>query len=280
MAKEYDKIFKENFESLIENLVRKVLGINAHKLEEIPDYNHYTIERQPDFLKKILTGKNEKDYILQIEVQVDDSKQMIKRLFLYYGLLYNEYDLPVRQYVLYVGSKKKATMTRKLFHQDVTFSFHIINMQEVSYRKFIKSDTPEDVILAILGDFEGISPDEIIENILLRLRKLAKDELEIGKYVTQLEVLSKLRNLQKLTVKKIDNMGLIYDLQTDLRFLQGEATGVKKGEVIGIKKNQKVVILELIKEFPSLSAEKIAKMVHASKEFVLQVLEEYKRNNT
>ncbi len=61
-------------------------------------------------------------------------------------------------------------------------------------------------------------------------------------------------------------MGLIYDLQTDLRFLQGEATGVKK--------NQKVVILELIKEFPSLSAEKIAKMVHASKEFVLQVLEE------
>ena len=103
MAQDYDKIFKENFEIFIGNLANRILGIDPTVLEEIPDYNQYTIERQPDFLKKVCTEDGSLDYILQIEAQVDDSQKMLKRLFLYYGLLYNDYELSVKQYVLYLS---------------------------------------------------------------------------------------------------------------------------------------------------------------------------------
>jgi len=36
-----------------------------------------------------------------------------------------------------------------------------------------------------------------------------------------LEVLSKLRNLQDLFIKKAKKMPITYDLETDIRFLQG-----------------------------------------------------------
>ena len=269
MGKDYDKIFKENFEILIGNVAKRILGINPDILEEIPDYNHYTIERQPDFLKKVDTGNPATDYILQIEAQVKDSKKMLKRLFIYYGLLYEDYGLPVEQYVLYLGDKKEASMVRELVHKNVSFRFHVINMQTISHQEFIHSDKPEDVILAILCDFEDQEPEQIIETVLRRLKLLATDELDLRKYVKQLEILSKLRKLQEVTIKKLESMGLIYDLETDIRYLQG----AKKERV----KNQRTFILELFKEFPSFSAEKIAKMVHTSKQFVNQVIEEHKR---
>ena len=63
-------------------------------------------------------------------------------------------------------------------------------------------------------------------------------------------------------------MGLVYDLETDIRYLQGaKREGVKK---------DKAFVLTLFEKFPSFSVEEIADMVKTSKEFVIQVIEEYK----
>lgn len=67
-TQQYDKIFKENFEEVIYSLTRVVLGIDHTKLEEIPDDTQYTIEKKPDFLKKVRGKEPKDDYILQIEV--------------------------------------------------------------------------------------------------------------------------------------------------------------------------------------------------------------------
>ena len=255
------------------------MGIDPTVLEEIPDYNQYTIERQPDFLKKVCTEDGSLDYILQIEAQVDDSQKMLKRLFLYYGLLYNDYELSVKQYVLYIGGKKVAQMRRSLKHENVSFRFEVINLQKISYHNFIHSDKPEDVILAILCDFEEKSSEDMIETILIRLKKLAKDELDMGKYLKQLEVLSKLRKLQEKTITKINSMGLIYDLETDIRYLQGKAKGEAKGDKKATERTKKEFIVELFKRFPNLPMEEIAEMVKTPLESVARILNEYKERN-
>ena len=189
---------------------------------------------------------------------------MIKRMFLYYALLYGEYELEVKQYVLYIGRKEESNMPLSLRHENVTFNFHLILMSDIDYEDFIHSSHPEDVIIAILCDFKDQSSSNIIETIIERLKMLATDELCLRKYLKQLEVLSKLRNLQEQTIKNINNMALTYDLKTDLRYLAGK------------ENTKREMIIEMIKD--NLSIELIAKYTKVSIDYVHTILEEMKKD--
>ncbi len=48
------------------------------------------------------------------------------------------------------------------------------------------------------------------------------------KCAVHLEVLSKLRNIQEITKQKSNNMAFIYDLETDIRYIEGIEIGEKK----------------------------------------------------
>jgi hypothetical protein len=149
MAQDYDKIFKENIEEIILPLAKKVLNIDPEGLEEIPDDLQYTIERKPDFLKKVIHKDSTKDYVLHIEFQVVDEPKMVYRMLEYYALLFRDYKIENKQYVFYIGSGK-AKMPTQVSHKKLQFSFEVINMQEIDYRQFVNSSKPEEVILAIL----------------------------------------------------------------------------------------------------------------------------------
>ena len=83
-----------------------------------------------------------------------------------------------------------------------------------------------------------------------KLQELLKGEHRFGKYLKQLEVLAKLRNLQEETLKQTADMPIVYDLETDIRFMQGEARGESKGEARGeargIEKNRIETAKELL----------------------------------
>jgi len=258
MAQDYDKIFRENIEQVIITLAQKLLGIDPATLEEIPDDSQYTIERKPDLLKKVKPGGKKKDYILQMEFQSTDSHKMLKRLLFYYGLLFADYGLEVLQYVFYIGKKNKPTMPTDIQHTNLQFRYELINIMDIDYELFIHSNKPEDVVVAILCDFKKKSPEYIIDTILDRLQKLNNDELDLSKYVTQLEVLSKLRNLQDLFINKAAKMPITYDLETDIRFLQG----IEKKEIEDVKG----LILQNI-----LTDEQIAEAIKAPVEIVRRV---------
>ncbi|MDW8295482.1 MAG: hypothetical protein RMJ97_01240, partial [Raineya sp.] len=96
MAQEYDKILKENIEEIILPLAEKLLHLQAKNLEEIPDDLQRTLERRPDFLKKVIEPDNSQNYILHIEFQVEDTDEMLYRMAEYYTLLLRKYRLPVK----------------------------------------------------------------------------------------------------------------------------------------------------------------------------------------
>lgn len=230
-SKQYDKIFKENFEGLIYSLARVVLKIDPNSLEEIPDETQYTIEKQPDFLKKVRANRPEEEAILQIEVQVTDPFTMRKRMLIYYGFLYHDYGIPIKQYVLYIGKKEAAKMPTTIQHENLTFRFHVLNIADLDHEQFLYSNRPEDIVISILCDFKQKSADNVLDTILKRLQAFSKDELELGKYLKQLEVLSNLRNLQAVTIKKLSAMQFFYDIETDIRFQQGYEKAKEEAEL-------------------------------------------------
>ncbi len=262
MAQDYDKIFKENIEEIILPLAKKLLNIDPEGLEEIKDDLQYTIERKPDFLKKVIHKDSTKDYILHIEFQVKDEPEMIYRMLEYYALLLRDHKIKLKQYVFYIG-EGKSKMPISIKHEKLDFSFEVISMQLIDYHKFLDSSKPEEVILAILADFGKEETQTAITTIVKKIMQITEPNLQQSKYVRQLEILSRLRELQEQIIKSLEIMALTYDIRGDIRFKQGKQE----------------TLVENIKGLISieLSFEKIAKALNVSIDFIEEVAKSMKK---
>jgi len=80
---QYDKIIKENLEVTMPVIIIQ-----------------YTKERKPDALKKVTDTKGD-TYVLHLEFQIADEKEMVYRMVEYCAMLMRKYKLPVKQYVIF-----------------------------------------------------------------------------------------------------------------------------------------------------------------------------------
>ncbi|MCS6794780.1 MAG: hypothetical protein RMJ97_06215 [Raineya sp.] len=274
MAQDYDKILRENIEEIILPLIEYVLDLHPEKLEEIPDDLQVTLERSPDFLKKVVHSDSSKDYILHIEFQVEDSKEMIYRMLEYHAILVRKYKLPVRQYVFYIGNQIIKKMFSSLQHENFSFRYTLINLQDYDCEQFLASDIPEMSILAILANFGSQSSEQIISKILEKIKSLPIGTFHKEKCVVQLEVLANLRSLQEIVTKLVEKMALTYNLENDVRFKQGIEKGIEKGKESVWLTSIKNMLAE---NFP---LEQIAKLLEVPLDFVRKVAENLKNNNS
>ncbi len=270
----YDKIFKENIEELIIPFAEKLLNINPKNLREIPDDLQITLERKPDFLKRVVADKTQKvkqkDFILHIEFQTVDEKDMAHRMNEYYAILYRKYKIDVHQYVFFIG-EGKAKMKKDIEAKNLSFRFEVINMQDFSYELFLNSDKPEEIILAILADFGEQSSEAVIKSLLQKLKGLPIENSLIERTVIQLEVLSKLRKLQLQIIEQLNTMALTYNIEEDVRFKQGKEIGKE----IGKEENAKETILEMLKG--GFTINEIVKYVKVPREFIEQIAKQFKK---
>ncbi|MGB3781103.1 MAG: hypothetical protein WA960_22250 [Tunicatimonas sp.] len=122
MAQDYDKILKENMEALILPLADQLLGLSLGATEELPDDLQTTLERKPDLLKRVTevpATNNQKaaaSYILHIEFQTKDETAMVDRMLLYYAMLWEKYQEPIKQFVVFIG-RRKPRMATALDHE-------------------------------------------------------------------------------------------------------------------------------------------------------------------
>ena len=153
MAKQYDKIIKENLEEIFLPLTKKLLNLKFEHAEDITGELHITLETLPDFLKRIKNQKPEIDYILHIEFQSTDDNTMVERMLLYYSMLFKKYRIPIFQQVFYLGNGNSSMVT-EIIHDNINFRYNILDFSTIPYTSFLKSDKPEEMILAILGNFQ------------------------------------------------------------------------------------------------------------------------------
>jgi hypothetical protein len=276
MSNEYDKIFKENIEQIIASLASRLMNIDLSKTIDLRGKIQYTQEREPDFLMEYSDALTQERKIGHLEIQSTDDLEMDKRELMYYGLFHLKFGLPINQTVIYVGNKPLKYMTGRILGENIDFRYRLLDIRTVRYEDFLDSNIPEIIILAILGDFHGDSPEEIARKIILKLNQSVENKL--GKYTTQLRILSKLRNLQPIINQKLENMpfNIDYPLMEDPFYVKGIDKGIEKGiekqKAIGEAKRlaeKKKYVENLIKM--GLSIEQIAEGLTKSIVFVKQM---------
>jgi hypothetical protein len=249
---QYDKIVKENIESIIPALMNSVLGFKVKESVVIKEKLQQTKEKEADALR-IITDPNGQQFILHLEFQVDDYLKMAYRMADYWILLKCKYQLPVRQFVIYIGSNQPKMKT--ILSEDGNyFQFQLINITQFDYHRFLNSDNPEEIILSILSDFGKENTEKALHQIIDRLEETIIDQRTFQKYLRQLRVLSKLRNLELKLDDMIQNMAKYFDEDND----------------IFVIKAKRKIVENLLRE-SDFALDKIAKMASVTIDFVINI---------
>ena len=226
---------------------------------------------------------------------VNDEEGMIYRLQEYHGILRKKYGLPVKQFVIYLGQKASRMQTR-LSPEEVFQGFGLKSLREYAHHSLLSSPIPEEIILAILSDFGDRKPAEVLRGILSKLRAISPEEITLRKYIRQLSVLARLRNLTQETQKQIQDMGLTYNVTEDFLYQQGIEKGIEqgieqgiergieqgieqgieRGIEKGIEKGKKAMIVRMLND-KTLTVEKIAELAEVAVGYVRQVAKALKK---
>lgn len=253
-SKLYDKIVRENMRGVLPILEKDILGINIISRVDLPESLLHTKETVPDQLCKV-TDDTGKTYILHLEWQSEDDVSMDNRMLAYRVMLRRKYQLPVKQYVIFLA-RPKSTMPYAIEEENLKFQYHLIALQQYSHKIFLNSSVPEQKLMAIFGNFENEAPVEVIKKILHGIEQHADGALSIKRYKQQLRALIQIRDLGKEF--KIA-MGTItkFKVEKDPFYQDGVKKGIEKGEAIGRHEEA----LEIAKNLKNLgvSIEDIAK---------------------
>ena len=122
--------------------------------------------------------------------------------------------------------------------------------------------------MAVLGNFGKEKPVELVRKILERLQELSGNRTKLRKYLYQLTILSRLRNLENETIEQTENMPIVIDIEKDGLYRRGMAKGIEKG--IEKAKEEKLqnakklkesgVAIDIIVQSLNLTAEEVKKL--------------------
>lgn len=139
-------------------------------------------------LKKI-TDSQGSTYVLHLEFQVADEPEMVYRMAEYYIMLERKYQLPIKQYVIFLGSKTPQMVTQ-LDRANLKFDFPLIAFSALDYRIFLHCKRPEEVLLSILANFGGDTMDFVLQQIIRRVDETSATDFTFKKHFNQLRVLA------------------------------------------------------------------------------------------
>jgi len=230
---QYDKIFRENIEAALPGLIRNLLNIHPVYTEELPDDIQHTKERKPDVLKKV-TDKNGETFVLHVEFQVEDEPEMVFRMAEYYIMLLRKYKLPVRQYVIYIGLGSPA-MVDYFRSEPMNFKYQLIALSAIDYHLLLRSDNPEEKMLAILANLGNGNSGPIIENIVNQVITSSKGDFSKLRHIRQLRILAQLRNLGPESLQFMDSIAKYITKEKDIFYQLGERDGMEKGKETFVK---------------------------------------------
>lgn len=257
-------------------LIRDLLGIDSVITEELPDDVQHTKERKPDVLKKI-TDKDGETFVLHLEMQVADEKEMVYRMAEYYILLLRRYQLPVRQYVIYLG-QGLPRMKDHLLTQIMHYKYGLIALSSIDYRIFLKAASPEEKMLAILGNFGDNDRKQVVETIVGEIIASSRGDFSKQRSLRQLLILSNLRKLvpeNKIIMESIEKW---FKLENDVLYVIGEERGIERGMERGIErgmeKGKEEKTLEVVKALllnTHHTVSEIATLVNVPEAFVVEI---------
>lgn len=182
-------------------------------------------------MQKVITTQGE-ELIVHLEFQTTDHPKMLERMRFYHALISEKHDLPIAQFVIYLG-QNPSKMRSQVPASRVFNGYNLIEMHELDYHYFLKSDIPEDVILAVLGNFDNEQAHAVLQKIIQRLKELISSKTTLQKYIYQLLTFARLRDFD-ITKEALEIMAITYNIEKDALYQKG----LKKGEQKGYEKGE------------------------------------------
>ena len=248
----YDKIMRENLQQLFLPLVIEELNFKLKSFQPLPDKQPTTVIRETDAFLLIETySKEEPKFILHLEFESKDDAEMIYRMSEYHGIELRKYRLPIKHVVVYLG-EATPKMRTKLEPSEVFESFTLVNARNFSPKKWLDEEEPSKVIMAILGDYQKKNAELILTAIFDKLVKVCKTDVELKKYVEQLLIISRMRNLEELTVKLLKEMPITLDYKKSYLY----KLGLQKAEDIIKKTTEQLAKEKAVFEAKAVKAAK------------------------
>lgn len=220
-------------EAILPGLIKNLMGIRVVHSEELPDDLQHTKERKPDVLKKV-TDDNEETFVLHIEFQIKDEKDMVFRMAEYYIMLLRCYQIPVRQYVVFLD-EGAPRMADQIISEQMRFKYRIISLSTINYRLFLNADNTEEKMLSILGDFGELDRLQVVSTIVKEIFDTSNGDLLDGKYLNQLRILANLRNLGAEISVIMESVAKWFKKERDPFYQLGQREGMEKKTLEVIK---------------------------------------------
>ena len=137
--------------------------------------------------------------LLHIEIANNNAADMPLRMLRYYtDIRLAGHSGPIRQFLIYIGTNP-LTMPAGLDEPGPLddYRYRLIDMHRIGCAGLLAQDNPDALVLAVLCDFGGRKPQEVVTYIVHRLWELlGADERGFREHMTMLEILSKKRDLQ------------------------------------------------------------------------------------
>ena len=217
----YDKILRENLPKIFLPIIAEVLDCKITKVQALVDKQPTTVIRETDgFLLVETDSATEPKFILHLEFESGDDPEMIYRMSEHHGIELRKYRLPIKHIVVYLG-QKPPRMRTKLNAEEVFTEFTLVNVQTLSPEDWLSKEEPEKIIMAVLGNYQEEEAISILQAILSRLRQVCKSKTDLKKFIQQLIILSRMRNLEELTINISKEMPIHIDVEKDYLYKLG-----------------------------------------------------------
>jgi len=265
-----DLISKEILTTIIKDIAKYILKLDIKEIEFLNTEKNRLEQRRADVVAKV-----DNSYILHLEIQNNNDKNMPLRMLRYFLDIRFSSSLPIKQFVIYIG-KEKLLMNSFIKEENLEYNFNIIDMKEIDCDILLKTDTPDALVLAILCDFKDKNPKDVIKYIIKRLHYHTRGNAnEFRKYMLMLEELSTNRDFKDI-LKEDDMLSEInfekhpsYEIAME----KGMQRGLEKGLQQGVQEGKKMVARSLLKK--KLFDEKtIANLAELPLEVILELKKE------
>ncbi len=139
-------------------------------------------------------------------------------MFHTFSFLNIKYDLPIEQFVLWIGKGKckiPDSITISSGSTQNTHKYKVIDIRDIAPEIFLESDKPELVVLSVLAKAEN--KNALAERIIKRFFEMKISEKDLLNYLLNLEILAELRDI-KIDFKEV-RAKMPIDLKVDVRKL-------------------------------------------------------------
>ena len=234
--KRFDPILKEIFSKAAGKLISIATGEKIKgKLEDTTTEIELVKSLRPDMLLK------SRKKIFHIEIQVQQDKNLPKRMLIYSIGIEEKFRQKPVQIVLFVGKGNPPPST---FRDEFTIhKFIVLDMKKIDPDEFLRSEKPEEVIIGILAGKFNEKP-KIIEKVKERIVEIVKNEERMIKYIDSISFLAGLFDIEI----KVKPMPIQVDIRKTFLYKWGEREGEKRGIEKGFKEGEKKGKQEGLKE--------------------------------